>query len=190
MNTLPEKDIDQNEIAQLVSAAQAGDRLALGELFTRYRRNVVAIGYRRLGNEGDAQELCQDVFVQAMQKLDQLRDPRCFSGWLRSIANRMAINRSLRRAPSIATEPKVLESSSVERRTPYAAAVDGERAASVHVGLNRLRKLDRETLVAFYVRGQSLLEMSNQFDAPVGTIKRRLHVARQRLAREVQHVCT
>ncbi len=48
--------------------------------------------------------------------------------------------------------------------------------------------MDRDTLVAFYVRGQSLIEMSHHFDAPVGTIKRRLHVARKRLAKEIEHL--
>jgi RNA polymerase sigma-70 factor (ECF subfamily) len=44
--------------------------------------------------------------------------------------------------------------------------------------------LDRDTLVAFYIDGQSLIEMSNRFAAPIGTIKRRLHTARKRLAQE------
>jgi RNA polymerase sigma-70 factor (ECF subfamily) len=39
--------------------------------------------------------------------------------------------------------------------------------------------------VAFYFHGRSLVEMSDQFDSPVGTIKRRLHVARKRLAKEL-----
>ena len=51
--------------------------------------------------------------------------------------------------------------------------------------MKRLGTLDRQTLVAFYVEGQSLLEMSDAFDSPVGTIKRRLHVAK-RLARELE----
>ena len=54
--------------------------------------------------------------------------------------------------------------------------------------MNRLGKLDRQTLVAFYVEGQSLVEMSTAFDSPVGTIKRRLHVARKRLARELEEL--
>ena len=54
----------------------------------------------------------------------------------------------------------------------------------------RLRKMDRETLEAFYVRGQSLAEMAKAFDAPIGTIKRRLHVARKRLAEEVSELAT
>ena len=61
-----------------------------------------------------------------------------------------------------------------------------ERQDQVRAGLARLGDLDRATLVAFYVEGRSLLEMSDDFDAPLGTIKRRLHVARKRLAKEVE----
>jgi RNA polymerase sigma-70 factor (ECF subfamily) len=49
-----------------------------------------------------------------------------------------------------------------------------------------LGELDRHTLEAFYFRGQSLAEMSRAFAAPVGTIKRRLHVARKRLAAQLE----
>ena len=49
--------------------------------------------------------------------------------------------------------------------------------------LGRLGRLDRETLEAFYVNGQSLVEMSDRFDSPLGTIKRRLHVARKRFVK-------
>ena len=61
-----------------------------------------------------------------------------------------------------------------------------ERNEQVHQGLRRLRAVDRQTLTAFYVEGSSLREMSQQFASPVGTIKRRLHVARKRLARELE----
>ena len=132
--------------------------------------------------------MCQEVFLQAIQKLDQLRDPECFAGWLRSIAQRMAINRALRRPPSVATEPQTLEATCVDSRTPYKAVIENERSDQVRWGLRRLREMDRDTLVAFYMRGQSLIEMSDQFDAPVGTIKRRLHVARQRLAKQVEQL--
>ena len=81
-----------------------------------------------------------------------------------------------------------MESTCIESHTPDAFAVAGERAACVRDGLQRLREMDRDTLVAFYVRGQSLMEMSDHFDAPIGTIKRRLHVARQRLAKEIEHL--
>jgi RNA polymerase sigma-70 factor (ECF subfamily) len=177
---------DQLQTADLVLAAQRGDRQAFGELFERFERTVFAIALRRLGNYNEAQELTQDVFVQAMTKLDQLREPQAFAGWLRSITHRMAINRMVRRGPAIPTEPETLEATCVEHATPLSLVLQNERKAELRDGLGRLRDLDRETLEAFYVRGQSLVEMSDEFDAPLGTIKRRLHVARKRLAKEVE----
>lgn len=170
----------------LVRAAQGGDRDAFGDLFRRFERSVFAISLRRLRDFNEAQELTQEVFIQAMTKLNQLREPECFGGWLKSITHRMAINRIVRRAPDRAVEPESLEASCVEHQTPLSLVMDGERSSQVRAGLNRLRELDRETLVAFYVHGQSLIEMSEEFDAPLGTIKRRLHVARKRLADEVE----
>jgi RNA polymerase sigma-70 factor (ECF subfamily) len=184
--TLPSERIQTT--AELVRAAQAGDRQAQGELFERYEQMVLSVAYRRLGDYGDAQELAQEVFVQALQKLAQLRVPECFGSWLRSITVRMAINRMVRGDRAVSTEPSTLAATCMDLRTPDDDAVDGERAACVRAGLRRLREMDRDTLVAFYVRGQSLIEMSDHFAAPIGTIKRRLHVARLRLAKEIEHL--
>ena len=52
--------------AELVQAAQMGDREAFGELFQRYENTVYNVGFRRLGDHGEAQELSQEVFVQAL----------------------------------------------------------------------------------------------------------------------------
>jgi RNA polymerase sigma-70 factor (ECF subfamily) len=179
-------DIELLTTAELVGEAQRGDREAFGELFRRYERTVCAIALRRLGNVDEAQELTQDVFIQAMTKLSQLRDAECFGGWLKSITHRMAINRIVRRDPDMPTEPESLEANCVEYCTPLALVLQRERSVEVRAGLERLRAMDRETLEAFYVRGQSLNEMSDEFAAPLGTIKRRLHVARKRLAAEVE----
>ncbi len=170
----------------LVEAAQAGDREAFGELATRFESMVYVIAYRRLGNHSEAQELCQEVLVKAMQKIDQLKVPAAFGGWLRQITVRMAINRQVRRAPTVAAEPQTLEGSCVEMKTPLDFVLADERAAQVRGGLARLGDLDRHTLEAFYVRGESLSQMSESFEAPIGTIKRRLHVARKRLAQQLE----
>ncbi len=175
-------------IEDLVRAAQTGDRDAFGELFERYEHYVFAIGLRRLGNHNEAQELSQDVFIQAMQKISQLREPGAFGGWLRSITHRMAINRGMRRPPSASLAPETMEAVCVDHNTPLASALADERKSEVRAGLRRLGNLDRDTLVAFYVKGQSLIEMSIDFEAPVGTIKRRLHVARKRLAKTLENL--
>jgi RNA polymerase sigma-70 factor (ECF subfamily) len=100
----------------------------------------------------------------------------------------MAINRAVRRGPDFATAPENLDATYVETESPLDAVIEDERDEQLNEGLERLRELDRETLVAFYVKGRSLIEMADEFDAPIGTIKRRLHVARKRLAKEVEEL--
>ena len=177
---------DKTRIADLVRAASLGDRDAFGQLFEAFEGTVFAISMRRLNDYAEAQELTQDVFIKAMEKIAQLREPECFGAWLRQITHRMAINRIVRRGPVRPAEPVTLESHCVDTSTPLSAALKTEAASEVRAGLNRLGDMDRETLEAFYVRGQSLREMSDEFEAPVGTIKRRLHVARKRLAQQVE----
>lgn len=174
------------EVARLVGAAQDGDRLAFSELVRRFEGAVYAIALRKLGRPLEAEELAQEVFIKAYEKLDQLKVAAAFGGWLRAITVRLAINRMVRKTVVTSAEPEVLEATCADIRNPLDEVLAGERRAQVRAGLKRLGTMDRETLVAFYVRGRSLVEMSEEFGSPVGTIKRRLHVARKRLAKELE----
>ncbi|MCG8449735.1 MAG: RNA polymerase sigma factor [Pirellulales bacterium] len=171
---------------ELVLAALAGDNQAFGELANRFEQMVYAVCWRRLCDHAEAQEVTQDVLIKAFEKLHQLQEPAAFPGWLRSIAVRQAINRSTRRPPSIAVEPHTIDRADIRHPAPVDSLLAVERKDQLHAGLDRLASLDRSTLVAFYLDGQSLIEMSDEFAAPVGTIKRRLHVARKRLAKELE----
>lgn len=176
----------ETPIDQVVHAAQQGDRDAFAEIVDRYEGMVRSVALRRLGDYAEAMELSQEVFMKAMVRLHQLKEPAALGGWLKQITVRMAINRQVRRKPVISAEPATLEATCMDDRTPLDSALTRERATQVHSGLSRLRDLDRLTLEAFYVRGESLNQMSASFEAPVGTIKRRLHVARKRLAAELE----
>ncbi len=169
------------EITILVDRAKTGDREAYGELVTRFQGSVYAMALARVRNPLEAQELAQEVFVHAMRKLPQLRDARCFAGWLRRITARMAINRLTRKGPLFGADPDVLDGVEGRVRGPLDEMEVGEAKAQLHAGLKQLKADDRDTLEAFYLRGRSLKQMAREFDAPVGTIKRRLHVARARL---------
>lgn len=170
-----------NEITVLVEKAKTGDREAYGELVVRFQNSVYAMALGRVRDPLEAQELAQDVFVHAMRKLPQLRDPRCFAGWLRRITARMAINRLTRRGPLFGADPEALEGVAARGRDPGAALEVGEAVGQLKEGLAELKPLDRQTLEAFYIRGRSLKQMAREFEVPTGTVKRRLHVARQRL---------
>jgi RNA polymerase sigma-70 factor (ECF subfamily) len=169
------------EVTELVRLAQTGDRVAFGELVERFQGAVFAMALTRVRDPGEAQELAQEVFVHAMRKLPQLRDARCFAGWLRRITARMAINRLTRKGPFFGTEPEILDGVAGAAKDPVAELELSEAKAGLHAGLARLKAEDRATLEAFYLRGRSLKQMAREFEAPVGTIKRRLFVARARL---------
>jgi RNA polymerase sigma-70 factor (ECF subfamily) len=175
-----------NEVLDLVQRAQAGDRAAYGELVERFQPTVYAVALAKIRNPAEAQELTQEVFIHAMTKLDQLRDLHCFAGWLRQITVRMAINRLTRRGPVQDAEPELFQNTPAVGDTPLEELVRAEQRKELWSGLDRLKAVDRATLVAFYIRGRSLKQMSREFETPIGTIKRRLHVARKRLRRQME----
>jgi RNA polymerase sigma-70 factor (ECF subfamily) len=175
-----------DEIKGLVERAQAGDRAAYGELIERFQPTVYAVALGRLRNPAEAQELAQEVFLHGMKKLPQLRDAQCFAGWLRQITVRMAINRLTRGGPLHKADAEVLDNAAAAGASPLEEMVKAEQAAELYRGLERLKPVDRATLVAFYIRGRTLKQMAREFETPVGTIKRRLHVARNRLKKVLE----
>jgi RNA polymerase sigma-70 factor (ECF subfamily) len=174
------------EVERLVRRAQAGEREAFGALVERFQGSVLAIARRRHRDPEEAAELVQEVFLHAMRKIRQLREPACFGAWLHKITVRVSINRATRRAPMATAENDVLEGRGKAARTPLEDLVHREGREMVRTAVGRLRPIDRDALEAFYLRGMSLVEIAAEFDVPVGTVKRRLHVARNRLEKSLR----
>ena len=154
-------------VARRVGTVQAGDSLWV-------------VAQRTLPGEDTRKSM------DRIRRLNQLQAPEAFAGWLRQIVHRMAINRLTRRQMPTSVDHEILEATITCDSDPLAAVLTSEQKIQVHQGLGRLGELDRRTLVAFYLDGQSLNQMSDAFEAPIGTIKRRLHVARKRLAKECE----
>ncbi|MBR9803361.1 sigma-70 family RNA polymerase sigma factor [bacterium] len=180
------KAMEESQLIALVQSAQEGDRAAFGELVSEFESSIYATVMKRLRNTAEAHEVTQEVFIRAMRKLDQLREPLKFVGWLHRIAVRLSINRAVRRPKESAPGPEVFASfASGQTSEPWERMLDTERAEQLRAGIGRLKDLDRDTLTAFYFQGQSLQEMSDHFGSPIGTIKRRLHTARHRLREQL-----
>lgn len=167
--------------AELVVRAQDGNREAFGALIEHFQPTVYALCRARLGNASEAAELTQEVFLHVMRRIDQLREPERFAGWLKQVTVRMAINRATRRVPPPSVERAMLEGTAAPRDEPIDQLIGRERARLLWEGLARLSPMDRDTLVAFYIHGLSIVEVADEHDVPIGTVKRRLHTARKRL---------
>lgn len=173
--------MEDTQMIELVRLAQSGDREAFGELARAFESTVYSIVLRRLRDTHEAGELTQEILIRAMRKLGQLREPERFAGWLRQIAVRMSINRIVRRPRETAVESGTFDSVRADVISPMDQVLRTEQASQVWESLHTLKELDRDTLVAFYIEGQSLQQMAEGFSSPIGTIKRRLHTARHRL---------
>ena len=174
----------QTDIVVLVTRAQHGDRQAYSELYEHFCPRVHALAHAYLHDTLAAQELAHDVLVQAFVKLQQLRCPAAFPVWLRQMTTRMAINYVSRRGREVLVVA-ALRHQAMTDSSPLEQLLSDERLERVRQSLERLTPLDRDTLLAFYYHGQSLATISQQAAAPLGTIKRRLHMARKRLRQEL-----
>jgi RNA polymerase sigma-70 factor (ECF subfamily) len=173
--------MNEIELLTLVRMAQCGDREAFSQIVIKLEPTVFAIVLRRLKNRSEALEVTQEVFIQVLRKISQLREAERFLGWLRRIAVRMAINRAIRRPREVLCGDESFVAVGTTADNPLETVLRNENAAQLRHGISRLRSLDRQTLVAFYFEGRSIEQMSNEFASPIGTIKRRLHTARNRL---------
>lgn len=182
MMALMEADADRMDSNEnLIERARAGDRAAYGELVRRYRPAIYNVLLAWLHDPAEADDMTQEVFLHSMLKIGQLRDARCFISWLRQIAVRLALNRVNRRRSVSSLNPTRQALLSDGGDEPLDEIVRAEQQGKVHEGLSQLKPLDRAMLEAFYLQSRSLREMSEELDVPLGTIKRRLHTARQRL---------
>ncbi|WZO96852.1 sigma-70 family RNA polymerase sigma factor [Isosphaeraceae bacterium EP7] len=181
MEAAPTQRGDWDELADLVRLAQSGDREAFGSLVEQFERTVHAICLRRLGSPVEALELTQEVFIHVLRRIHQLREPERFAGWLRQVTVRMSINRATRRLEPTSVEPAILAEARSRTGEPLDDLIARERAERLWDAMDVLKPIDREALVAFYIQGRSLIDIADELDIPMGTIKRRLHTARRRL---------
>ena len=134
----------------LIQAVIAGERTAYGKLYDRYAPLVRAICYDAAGNLADAQDLAQDVFLRAYEKLDHLRNPERFGKWLVGIARLRC--REWRRRKSQGRD-KHVGLNGAESMTANPAS-DG-RIGQLHRAITSLPEKERFALHTFYLQGKS-----------------------------------
>lgn len=162
-----------DNLTSLVIQAQSGDKDALGLLFTRYWRMARAAAYSACTDLHLAEDAAAEAFRIALTTLGQLREPDRFPGWLRTIAIRCARQAARARhafEPCLSPAP-----------APGEELEQLELARALQAAIYSLSPLLRETVFLFYFEGYSLEECAALLGIPVGTAKRRLHDARQKL---------
>lgn len=187
MHTAEKADLE-TPLSLLVTHAKEGDHEAWEEVVARFT-SMVDISVRKvIGNYHLAEEVRQDVFFNAFQKIGTLREVAAFPQWLRIIARGMAINRITRgsREQAIDWIGDVGQKHSDTPDNPVDILIMRESADNLHAAMRALKPMDYDVLNVFHLQGKDIKETADALSAPIGTIKRRLHVARHRLREKME----
>jgi RNA polymerase sigma-70 factor (ECF subfamily) len=166
----------------LVERSRGGDLRAFEQLVDRHSEVVHRVAARIVGRD-DADDITQDAFLRAFHRLPSYRGDAPFRAWLLQITHHAAIN-SITRRREVA-DPAAVEDSG-ERdlaapRTPAESLEARERRERLELKLGRLRPEHRAVLVLRDLEGFSYEEIASVTQTPLGTVKGRLHRAREEL---------
>ena len=178
---MPAKDAKSN--VELYQAAVQGGPEAFGPIVQRYQDAVFGVALARLRNFHEAEDVAQHVFVEAFQRLDGLKDSSRLGAWLRSITIHRCIDRL--RGQRERPDAEACEMRASDRAQPSVELERRELRNQVLAAIGRLSKTQRETTTLFYINGYSIAEVASVQEVPVGTVKRRLHDACERLKEEL-----
>ncbi len=161
--------------AELVNAVLRGQQTAFAQLVKRYERAVRAVAVDVLADSHAAEDVAQDSFVIAYQKLPELRKPEAFGYWLLKITRREAISASRSRVKMLSLEESKLMP--VEGR-------DGQLEEHLQEVLAAVMKLpahEQQIVMLKYFSGQSLRGISQMTGKAIGTLSKQLSRAHKRL---------
>lgn len=166
---------DAEDLA-LVQQALAGHTEAFGVLVGRYQKVMCTVALRMLGNVADAQDVTQDAFVKAYQRLASFDSHYRFYSWMYRILVNECLNVTRARHPEDA-----LEGDTVYNGTPFDTTLESERREQIQMALLQLTPEYRTVIVLRHFAGQSYGEIAEALAIPEKTVKSRLYSARQRL---------
>lgn len=171
----------------LAVQAAAGDHDAFTALLDRHGGRVLAVATRIAGNRGSAEDLCQEVWIHLLRVLPRYDPGRPFVPWLLRVAANLCRNRArdARRRPAASLDALADAGCDVAAPTeaPGRRLESEETADAVRAARDALPPSYRAILALRYEGGLSHEEIAEALGGlPVGTVKNRLHRAREALA--------
>jgi len=175
---------DDVDVAR-IEAARKGDVRAFEELIRRHGRWVRGVIFAVLGDGEQLDDVAQQVWTQAWERIGELRSPERWRGWLGRLARNAALDAGRRRSrergmfrPIGASGPVL-----VDGRSPSGALLADEQHRVMHEAIRGLPAIYREPLVLRYLEGWNYRQIAEVLGLPVDTVQTRLVRAR-RLLRE------
>ena len=176
--------------AELIQRILQGDEDAFSPLVTKYQKRVHALVWRKIGDFHIAQEITQDAFLKAYQKLGTLKNHAQFPGWLYVIAANLCSD-WFRKNPLPEQSLEVTDISEVNQVSysryvaeKQATETDETRRGIVKKLLQKLPESERTVMTLYYLGEMTIKAISEFLGVSPNTVKSRLSRARNRLKKE------
>ena len=171
---------------RLLAQASRGDEAAFQALYRQHRDPVFRFAYRLLGSAELAEDVAHDCFLSLLKKPESFDSSRAsLRTYLLGAARNLAMKHFRGVRGEDALEDLAEEPALSERHGPLRQLLDEELAQEVRRAIDSLPPLQREALVLFEYEELMLSEIAEIVGADVGTVKARLHRARQRLKQQL-----
>jgi RNA polymerase sigma-70 factor (ECF subfamily) len=175
--------LTEGEEADLVSAAQQ-DPAAFAGLYRRYVTPVYRYLYSRAGSPADAEDLTEQVFLEALESLGRYRQTGPFAAWLFTIARRRAIDALRRRRPEAPLGEQVPDPQAPP--DPLAQVIRGEESRRLQALLAGLDEADQELLRLRFAAGLGFGEMARVLRRSEAAVKMKLYRLLRRLESQLE----
>lgn len=192
--TSPERQLEADSDYSIVKQVQAGDVAAFDHLIRKYRERVFGVVYNLTSNREDASDLTQEAFIKAFQSIQRFQGHCSFFTWLYKIAvnstlshlrkNRLRTFFSLEKLHEDGTNAQILEQLTDKRgadRDTYLR----ELQQKLNEALQKLSIPHRTVITLFEIDGLSHSEIAEVMNCSEGTVRSRLHYAKQFLQGEL-----
>lgn len=180
----------KHDDAELIQRTLEGDEQAFAVLVEKYQEQIHALAWQKIGDFHIAQEITQDAFITAYQKLTTLKQHSRFAGWLYVITSNKCNmwHRKKKPQPQSLEETDLIELEEVYY-TDYMSrqreeATNEQRRALVQKLLSKLQESDKTVITLHYLAGLTCEEIGRFLGVSPNTVKSRLHRARNRMRKE------
>lgn len=168
-----------------VAAARAGDPAAWDALFHRYQLPLYSYVQELIRHEQTSLDVVQETFIKAIRHVRSLRDDTRFGPWLFRIAHQLC-RQHWRKARPIGPLDEVLESElAADAENPAEELLSAEQKELFFAAIDLLPDEHRAVVLLHYLEDFDLAELADITGVPLGTVKSRLHHARQKLRQQL-----
>ena len=165
--------------AALVERVRAGDVDAYDELVKRHLRRAHAVAFRLLGHREDAEDLVQDAFIQALDKIDSFDTARPFAPWFFRILTNRGLN--ARQSRALRTVSEIPADSASHGESPETSAERGELRSRLREAVAALPERQQLIVQLFEIDGWTSSEIAATLGIADGTVRWHVHETRRML---------